>query len=135
LVFNIATVPLGFWMGYGAMAPENLRGTNPDQFLCLAILIGMPVFVIGTLSLSRKRYSSFRAPSLYRNPLRWESDPLQALFITVGMLGCAVGSQIRITGSGSVGFWMVMAFWSTVVGLLIGQAFGYLIFRRQIIGA
>jgi hypothetical protein len=133
-VVNIATIPLGLWTGYGAMAPENLRGTNPDQFLCLAVLVVMPFFVLGTLWLSRAKYSSFHKPSFYRNPLRWDSDPLQALFITtLGTFGLAIGSQIRIAGSGSVGFWMVMVFWSILVGLVIGQALGYWIFRRHIV--
>jgi hypothetical protein len=135
LIVNVAAIPLGCWTGYAEMAPERLRGTNPDQYLCLAVIIGMPLFVVGMLWTARSRCSSFRRPSWYRNPFRW-NDPLQALFITtLAMFGWAIGCQIRISGSGSIGFWTVMTYWCIFIGLVIGQVLGYLIFRKRIVPA
>ncbi len=133
LAVNTGFIILAFWTGYGEMAPEKLRGTNPDQFLCLAVLIMIPVFVLGTLWTSRSRCPSFRRPSWDRNPLRWWTDPLQALFVTtLIMLAWAIGCQLHISGSGTIGFWTVAVYWCIFLGLVIGQVLGYIIFRRRI---
>jgi hypothetical protein len=105
-VINIALVALALLGGYNSLSPEKLRHTNPDAIACGIILLVMPLFSIGSVSYSIRRWNHNRLarPSLSRNPLNWWGDPLQSLFIsTCGMAAMAVGSAVRRPTIGSVG--------------------------------
>jgi hypothetical protein len=130
---NIAIILSSPFAGYRDMAPDRLAHTNPDKYFCTAILITMPFFVLGALWFATSRCDEFRAPSLDRFPINWWYDPLQALFIsTLTTFGWAIGSQLRIAGTGTLGFWTVAFHWCVFVGLLVGQLIGYPLFYRRI---
>jgi hypothetical protein len=129
-VLNLASVPLGIWTGYGAMAPERLRSTNVEWQACIAVFLGFTLFA---LFVFLPRREVLHPPGLDRFPLAWGRDPLQTLcFTTLATLGMAIGAQLHISGSGDLGFWMVAAFWSMFAGLLVGQVIGYCLFRDRI---
>src|SRR5580704_1587217 len=95
---NIALVALALPGGYNSLSPEKLRNTNPDAILCGLILLGTPLFAMGSVSYSIRRWNHSRLarPSLSRNPLNWWHDPLQSLFIsTCNMVSTAIGSALR----------------------------------------
>jgi hypothetical protein len=75
---NVAFIVIGFWTGYGEMAPERLRGTNPDQYLCLSLVLVTPLLVLGGLYLANRE--SFRRPSFSRFSLSWRRDPPSGAF-------------------------------------------------------
>ncbi len=133
VVFNLMLISLSIWTGYAGMNATTLQQMNPDAIFGIAILFVMPIFVIGTLYLAKS--NSFRRPSWNRFPLNWD-DPLQAAFITTWCsFGLFVGSLFRIRHSGILGFWTVALWGSIFVGLLIGQALAYRIYRDRITGA
>src|SRR5712691_1374289 len=87
---NTALVLLSVWTGYEEMSPIRLQQKNPDLAFCVVLLIMTPVFVIGTMAVSRN--NSFTWPSWSRSPLRWGSDPRQAIFVSTWVsLGLFVG--------------------------------------------
>ena len=97
-VINIALVALASLGGYNSLSPEKLRHTNPDGIVCGIILVDMPLFAIGSVSHSIRRWNHNRLarPSLSRNPLNWWHDPLQSLFIsTCIMVFTAIGRALR----------------------------------------
>jgi hypothetical protein len=131
---NIALVLLSAWTGYAEMSPTKLSHMNPDLAFCLTLLVMTPIFVIGTMAISRN--DAFAWPSWGRSPLRWQSDPLQAIFISTCIsLGLFVGTCLRLRNSGPVGFWLAASFGSLFVEFLIGQALAYVIYRERIVRA
>jgi hypothetical protein len=134
-VINIALVALALLGGYNSLSPERLRHTNPDPILCGIILLVMPLFAIGSVSYSIRRWNHNRLarPSLSRNPLNWWRDPLQPLFIsTCIMVSTAIGSALRHPTIGSVGFWTLAVYVCFALGLLVGQVLVYRIYRANI---
>jgi hypothetical protein len=130
IVANTALVLGAFWTGYSEMSPAKLRGTNPDQYLCLAILICMPLSVVLAIG---ARHESLRRPSWDRSPFFLGRDPLQAVFVTtLIMFAVSVGSSLRISGAGAVGRWTVATYWSILVGLILGQIIAYIMYRDRI---
>jgi hypothetical protein len=137
-VVNIALVALALLGGYESLAPEKLRHTNPDAIACVLILLVMPMFAIGSVSYSIRRWNHSRLarPSLSRNPLNWWHDPLQSLFIsTCIMVSTAIGSALRHPAIGSVGFWTLGVYACFALRLLVGQILVYRIYRSSIIPA
>jgi hypothetical protein len=137
-VINIALVTLALWFGYSSLSPEKLRHTNPDAISCGAILLVMPLFAIGSVDYSIRRWNHYRLarPSLGRYPGNWWHDPLQCLFIsTCGMASMAIGSALRRPTIGSVGFWTFAVYACIALGLLVGQVLVYRIYRENIIAA
>ncbi|MFI5093481.1 MAG: hypothetical protein ACHQIK_08570 [Candidatus Acidiferrales bacterium] len=135
-VINIALVGHALPGGYNSLSPEKLLNKNPDAIFCGLILIVTPLFAMGSVyySIRRWNHSRLARPSLSRNPLNWWHDPLQSLFITTGIaLSTAIGSALRHPTIGSVGFWMVAAYSCFALGLLIGQILVYRIYRENII--
>src|SRR5215831_19914589 len=95
---NIALVVLSVRQGYVSLAPEQLRHVNPDAVFCSLILLTLPLFALGTVRYSVRRWNveKLRRPSLDRNPLNWWFDPLQSLFITTcNIAAMGVGSVLR----------------------------------------
>jgi hypothetical protein len=134
-IVNIGLVTLALWDGWTSMAPEKLRHTNPDPILCVIILIGMPLFALGSVHYSVRRWKHHRLarPSLDRNPLNWWHDPLQSLFVfTCVMASMVVGSAFRRPSVGSVGFWTFGVYSCFAIGLLIGQIVVYRVYRERI---
>jgi len=128
---NILVVLYSPFTGYSRMSPAALHGTNPDGFYCLAILLLVPLCVLGTLAISPA--AQFTKPSWDRFPLRLWRDPLQFFFLaTWASLGVAMGSLLRFPRIWTVGFWTLLSHLSIFVGLLIGQAIAYWAYRDRI---
>ena len=137
-VINTTLVGLALLGGYNSLSPEKLRHTNPDVILCSLILLVTPLFAIGSVTYSIRRWNHSRLarPSLSRNPLNWWHDPLQSLFIsTCIMVAMAIGSALRRPTIGSVGFWTLAVYACIAFGLLVGQILVYRIYREIIIAA
>ncbi len=135
---NIALVAVALPGGYNSLSPELLRNKNPDAILCGSILLIMPLFAMGSVGYSIRRWNHSRLarPSLSRNPLNWWHDPLQSLFITTCIaVSTVIGSALRHPTIGSVGFWMLATYTSLALGLLVGQILVYRIYRENIIAA
>ena len=137
-VVNVALVALALLGGYQSLAPERLRHTNPDGIACGLILLVIPLFAIGSVSYSIRRWNHSRLarPSFSRNPLNWWHDPLQSLFIsTCIMVSTTIGSALRHPAIGSVGFWTLGVYACFALGLVVGQVLVYRIYRENIIAA
>lgn len=137
-VINTTLVVLALLGGYNSLSPEKLRHTNPDVILCGLILLVTPLFAIGSVTYSIRRWNHSRLarPSLSRNPLNWWRDPLQSLFIsTCIMVAMAIGGALRRPTIGSVGFWTLAVYACIAFGLLVGQILVYRIHREIIIAA
>jgi hypothetical protein len=136
-VLNICLFGLSVRQGYASLAPEQLRHVNPDAVFCSLILLTLPLFSLGTVRYSIRRWNveQLRRPSLVRNPLNWWFDPLQSLFIsTCNIAAMGVGSLFH-RATGSVAFWMVATYFCAFVGLVIGQLFVYRVYRERVIAA
>jgi len=137
-VINIALVTLALPGGYNSLSPEKLRNKNPNAIFCGLILLVIPLFAMGSVNYSIRRWNHSRLarPSLSRNPLNWWHDPLQSLFISMCVaVSMAIGSALRHPTIGSVGFCMVAAYTCFALGLLVGQILVYRIYRENIIAA
>jgi len=133
---NIGLVTLTSWGGYASMAPERLRQTNPDAIACVSILVLMPLFALGSVYYSVRRWKGgnhLSRPSWNRNPLNWWGDPLQSLFISTCIAAAtAISSALRRPTFGSVGFWTFGVYVCFTIGLLVGQVLVYRVYRGQI---
>src|SRR5437870_13319027 len=58
-LINLVLLLLSVWTGYASLNPDMLHGTNPDKFLALALLVVMPVFALGAVSISGAGHSTF----------------------------------------------------------------------------
>jgi len=137
LVVNISLVVLSIRQGYVSLAPEQLRHVNPDAVFCSIILLTLPLFALGTVRYSVRRWNveKLRRPSFDRNPLNWWFDPLQSLFITTcNMAAMEVGSLLR-RATGSVAFWMVATYFCITLGLVVGQLLVYRVYRDRVVAA
>jgi hypothetical protein len=137
-IVNIAVVVLGLRGGYISTAPEQLRYMNPDSVLCGVLLVVAPLFAVGCVNYSIRRWSRDKLcrPSFDRNPLNWWHDPLQSLFVsTCFMATMTLGAALRRPAIGSPAFWTFGTYACLAVGLLIGQIVVYRIYRQNIIAA
>lgn len=135
-IVNTGCVMWALWGGYRSTAPDRLQHANPDLRLCFVLLLIMPLFSLGIVyySIRRWRQDTVQRPSWHRNPINWWGDPLQALFIsTCFVASMAIGAALRHPAIGSVGFWMLGVYYSVGIGLLIGQLLVYRVFRRHIL--
>jgi len=135
-IVNTLLVTLALWDGYGSLAPEKLRRTNPDAVLCAILFVGVPLFALGAVGFSVKgcKCERLSRPSWGRNPFNWWFDPLQSLFITsCVMAAMAIGSAVRHPALGTVAFWTFGVYSCSAVGLFIGQILVYRIYRTNII--
>ena len=138
LAVNIALIALALLGGYNSLSSQGLRNTNPDAIVCGLILLITPLFAIGSVSYSIRRWNHSRLarPSLSRNPLNWWHDPLQSLFISTCIsVSMVIGSALRHPAIGSVGFWTLGIYASFALGLSVGQILIYRIYRENIIAA
>ena len=136
-VLNISLLALSVRQGYASLAPEQLRHVNPDAVFCSLILLTLPLFALGTVGYSVRRWNveKLRRPSLDRNPLNWWFDPLQSLFITTcNIAAMGVGSLLR-RATGSVAYWMVATYFCAFFGLVIGQVLVYRVYRDRVVAA
>jgi hypothetical protein len=132
-LINSALLLLSLWAGYGALDPETLRGTNPDKYLCLAVLVLMPVFAFGAVSIFGASHTTLPQPSWRRVTFSWWGDPLQSLFIsTYAAGGMALGAALHLRGTTTTGFWMFMVFVCMFIGLIVGQVLAYVYHRARI---
>jgi hypothetical protein len=133
-ILNIGLLTLGFWGGYRSTEPGSLRHANPDPVLWLVILLIMPLFSIGSVYYSTRRWRNILSrPSWDRNPVNWWPDPLQSLFFSMCFMATmAIGAALRRPAIDSVGFRMVGIYGSTAIGLVVGQLLVYRIYRRHI---
>ena len=132
-LINAALLLLTVCAGYGALDPERLRGTNPDKYLCIAVLVLMPFFVFGAVSIFGASHTTLPWPSWRRVTFSWWRDPLQSLFIsTYAVGGMALGAALHLRGTSSTGFWMFMVFVCMFIGLIVGQFLAYAYHRARI---
>ena len=132
-LINLALFVLSVWTGYGALEADTLRGTNPDKYLCIAVLVIMPFFAFGAVSIFGASHSTLPRPSWRRVTFSWWRDPLQSLFIsTYAVGGMALGAALHLRGTTSTGFWMFMVFVCMFIGLIVGQVFAYAYHRARI---
>ena len=78
---NIGLLLLSVWTGYGSLAADALLGANPDKYLCITVLIMMPIFAIGAVSTFGAKHTALTLPSWRRFSVNWSRDPLQCLAI------------------------------------------------------
>lgn len=132
-LINSVLLLLSVWTGYGALDPNALRGTNPDKYLCLAVLVMMPIFAFGAVSIFGANHGTLPRPSWHRITFSWWRDPLQSLFITTYVFGgMALGAALHLYGTSSTGFWTFLVFICTFIGLIIGQFLAYAYHRARI---
>jgi hypothetical protein len=130
---NIAILLLSVWTGYGALDADTLRGTNPDKYLCIAVLVLMPLFAFGAVSIFGASHGALLRPSWHRVTFSWWRDPLQSLFIsTYAVGGMAIGASLHLYGTTTTGFWMFMVFVCMFIGLIVGQLLAYAYHRARI---
>jgi hypothetical protein len=123
---NLALLLLSVWTGYGSLGADALRGTNPDKYLCIAVLVMMPIFAVGAVATFGAGHSSLRLPSWRRFSINWSRDPLQCLFLTTCFIGAmAVGAALHLPGTSNTGLWMFMTFLCMFIGLIVGQVIAY----------
>jgi hypothetical protein len=135
IALNSTLVAVSLWDGYESLTPDRLLHKNPDAIFCLAILLTLPVFSLGIVEYSIKRWKVDRLPrpTWSRNPFNWWGDPLQSLFITTCIMGAmSIGSATQRPVFGSVGFWMLAAYCCFTIGLSVGQILVYRIYRERI---
>jgi hypothetical protein len=132
-LINSALLLLSVWTGYAALDADALRGTNPDKYLCIAVLVMMPIFAFGAVSIFGASHSTLLRPSWRRVTFSWWRDPLQSLFIsTYAVGGMALGAALHLYGATATGFWMFMVFVCMFIGLIVGQVFAYAYHRARI---
>lgn len=135
ILLNSILVALSLLGGYNSMAPDRLRHTNPDPVLCLNILLVMPLFAMGSVRYSIRRWKSdpLPRPPWSRDPFNWWGDPLQSLFVSTCIMGAmTVGSAVHHPGHGSVGFWTLGVYACLAIGLSAGQNLVYRIYPEHI---
>lgn len=124
-------VLLSVWSGYSSMDANRLPRTNPNIIDCIVVLLLMLSFAFGAMFYFRN--GRLTRPSIGRLPLSFSRDPLQLLFIfSLCLLGMLLGGCFRIDTVGTAGHWRVAVYASAFMGLLIGQALGYAMFRKHI---
>lgn len=62
-LINVALLLLSVWTGYGSLDPNALHGTNPDKYLSLSLLLVMPFFAFGAVSIFGAKHSALNRPS------------------------------------------------------------------------
>lgn len=142
-VFNICSVLLCFFGGYSLMSPASLRISNPDGIVCLILLVGVPLFVLGSVAYAIyiRNCNALLRPSWDRFSLNWWGDPLQSLFLTTwNSMALTIGAIIRLPIDKSadcraIAFWMAATFCCITIGLLIGQICAYRIYQNRIMSA
>jgi len=135
-VVNVGLIILSVFGGYSLMSPERLRQENPDEILCLILLVVMPLFALGSVSYSvgSGKCEKLRRPSWSRHAIDWWYDPLQSLFVSNWIMAAlAIGSALRLPEVRSAGFWTFAMFCCLAIGLLIGQFLVYRVFRARIV--
>src|SRR4051812_3331171 len=99
-IINVALLLVSVATGYGALDGNALRGTNSDQFLCISLLVIMPIFAFGAVSIFGASHQTLLAPSWRRVAFSWWRDPLQSLFIsTYALGGMALGAALHLHGT------------------------------------
>jgi hypothetical protein len=136
-VLNLSMLVLSVRQGYASLAPEQLRHVNPDAVFCSLILLILPLFSLGTVRYSIRRWNveKLRRPSLDRNPLNWWFDPLQSLFISTCNIGAMGVGGLLHRATGSVAFWMVTTYFCAFVGFVFGQLLVYRVYRDRVVAA
>jgi hypothetical protein len=132
-LINLALLLLSVWTGYGSLNPDALRGTNPDKYLCAAVLVMMPIFAFGAVSIFGAKHTTLSLPSWRRFSINWWRDPLQCLFLTTCFVGgMAVGAALHLAATTSTGFWMFATFFCMFIGLIVGQVIAYAFHRARL---
>ena len=130
---NIGLLLLSVWTGYGSLAADALLGANPDKYLCITVLIMMPIFAIGAVSTFGAKHTALTLPSWRRFSVNWSRDPLQCLFLSTCFSGgMALGAALHLPGTTITGFWMFMTFLCVFIGLVVGQVIAYAVHRERL---
>ena len=132
---NIGLVALGLPSGYTSLSPERLANTNPDLIFCAAVLVGTIIVCVGGTyySVFKLGHTSLRRPSWNRNPFKIWYDPLQFIAVCIAASGAGVlGALARLPSIGRMGFWTMAVDCSMLLGLILGMAIVFRIFRSRI---
>jgi hypothetical protein len=122
-------------LGYNTAAPGHARPVHPT--IASGCIFTFAVACISTLLgfwHASTKSASFRLPSLFRRfPWFWWDDPLQAWFAwTLLAFGLLLGSTHALGSTDANAVWMLVWFACLFGGLVIGQLFGYVIYRGHI---
>ena len=141
---NIGFVAFCAWSGYWGVAPERAYdhrsvvpvgpGYAPISFSCVVIFLMCGIYSFVTFRNACLQGSTFRLPSLDRNPFRPLSDPLQALVIPLtALLAATVVATVRFLFGSSLGLGAIVFLCSWDIGILVGALIGYAIYRPRIV--
>src|ERR1700693_6264064 len=101
---NLALLLLSVWTGYCSLGADALRGANPDKYLCIAVLVMMPIFAVGSVAIFGDKHTGLTLPSWRRFSINWSRDPLQCLFLSTCFTGgMALGAALHLPGTTSTG--------------------------------
>jgi hypothetical protein len=134
-LLNLALLASGPVVGFQSMAPEELQHMNPDVYLCITVLLFMPLFawLSTTFAIKRDPDLVLHRPKLDRLPLNWWRDPLQGLwFSMMATGGLVVGSALRLRGTTATGVWLFATYLSMFLGLRVGVSFVYRRYHEKV---
>src|SRR5205809_2054860 len=129
---NIAFVGFCAWSGYWGVAPERAYdrgfarsvvpvgpGYPPISFSCVVISLMFGIYSFVTFRNACLQGSTFRLPSLDRNPFWPLSDPLQALVIPfTALLAATVVATVRFLFGSTLGLGAIVFLCSWDIGIL-----------------
>jgi hypothetical protein len=93
-IVNVAVVASALYGGFNIVQPQHRLSTNVDWTFVVISFVVMAIFPWGAMIYSRSTgVTEWKRPSFDRNPLRWWTDPLQPLRISVcGACAYALGA-------------------------------------------
>jgi hypothetical protein len=144
---NIALIVFCAWSGYWAVEPERANdhgfvrsvvpvgpGYPPITFSCVVIFLMFGIYSFLTFRRAFLQGSTFRFPSLDRNPFRDIGDPLQALVIgLIALFAGTVAATLPFLFGSSLGLGAILFLWVWDIGLLLGALIAYVIYRPRIV--
>jgi hypothetical protein len=134
IAVNLAVIGSAFYGGFEEAGPDHHLNTNADWIFITLSFILTALFPFGAMYYSRSiGVAEWKRPSFDRNPLRWWTDPLQPLRISIlAMCTYTLGATAALPHTDKQG---VMLFWWNVAilaGLTLGERFVYWWFKAQI---
>jgi hypothetical protein len=136
LVLNLYLLLTAPFNGFESIAPTSVAETNPDIVFCGVSFFGLLFLSPGLVAYAVSRHQDLKLipPSLKRFPLNWWIDPLQCLYISaLGTVLTALGAFFGYRHyGGDLGYWTMMWYLSTALGLSGGVVLVHIIYRKRI---
>ena len=132
LAINSGMVLLSPLIGFSEKFATGLdAGLSRNNFIMLTVIaVALCLFVIGTAH----NATELRRPSWTRSPFHWESDALQAIFISQWTtFGLLLGSVLRLCRSQGAQLDNILIYCSMFVGLVAGYMLIKQLYRRRIL--